>query len=77
MNRLSSEYEGYDKMKRLYRSNNDRMVSGVLGGLGDFFGIDPTIVRLLFVVSLFLSAGTSFFAYIIAIFIIPNDRVIR
>ena len=36
-------------MKKLYRSTNETMISGVCGGLGHYFGIDPTIVRILFV----------------------------
>lgn len=64
-------------MKRLYRSENEKMVAGVLGGLAEYFNIDPTLVRLLFIVSLFISIGTSFFAYIIAIFIVPHEREIR
>lgn len=35
--------------KRLYRSENDRMLAGVCGGVAEYFSIDPTIVRLLFV----------------------------
>ena len=37
-------------MKRLYRSTSDRMLSGVLGGLAEYFNIDATIIRLAFVV---------------------------
>lgn len=36
-------------MKKLYRSQNNSMISGVCGGLGQYFGVDPTIVRLAFV----------------------------
>ena len=36
-------------MKKLYRSRNHSMISGVCGGLGQYFGVDPTIVRLIFV----------------------------
>ncbi|MEN8241597.1 MAG: PspC domain-containing protein [Chloroflexota bacterium] len=36
-------------MNKLYRSNNETMISGVCGGLGQYFGIDPTIVRIFFV----------------------------
>ncbi len=64
-------------MKRLYRSKDDRMISGVLGGLGHYFNIDPTIVRLAYVVGLFLSAGTLIFAYIIASIIIPHEWEVR
>jgi phage shock protein C len=39
-----------DNTKRLYRSRTNRMISGVCAGLGDFFSIDPTVVRLIFVI---------------------------
>ncbi|WP_156288340.1 PspC domain-containing protein [Oceanobacillus salinisoli] len=60
-------------MKRLYKSSNDRMVAGILGGLGEYFNIDSTLLRLLFVVLLFASFFTFGLAYFIGIFIIPND----
>ena len=46
-------------MKKLYRSNSDRMIAGVCAGLADYINIDPTIVRLIFMI-LFLM-GTSRF----------------
>lgn len=64
-------------MKRLYRSQEDRMVSGVLGGIGHYFNIDPTIVRLAYVVGLFLSVGTLILAYFVAMIIIPNEWEVR
>lgn len=61
-------------MKRLYRSRDERMVSGVLGGLSVYFDVDPTIVRLLFILLVLL---TGFFplviAYFIAVVIIPEQ----
>ncbi|MFD1038853.1 PspC domain-containing protein [Virgibacillus byunsanensis] len=64
-------------MKRLYRSSNERMLGGVLGGLAEYFNIDATIVRLVFIVGLFMSAFTLLFVYIVAIFIIPDEREIH
>lgn len=64
-------------MKRLYRSANDRMLAGILGGIAEYFQLDPTLVRLGFVVGMFFSAGSLFFIYIIAIFIIPNEWDVR
>lgn len=64
-------------MKRLYRSQSDRMVAGVLGGLGEYFNIDPTIFRLLFVAGLLFSAGSLLLIYFIAMFIIPNEWNVR
>ena len=42
--------------KRLYRSNRDAMVGGVAGGLGEYFNVDPTVVRLLFVLLALVTA---------------------
>ncbi|WP_373893360.1 PspC domain-containing protein [Virgibacillus natechei] len=64
-------------MKKLYRSNSNRMIAGVIGGVAEYFNIDATIIRLFFVILLFM---TGFFplalAYIVSIFIIPNEREI-
>ena len=55
--------------------HNDRMVCGVCGGLGDFFGIDATVIRILYVViSLITSAGLlGLILYFILAVIIPED----
>lgn len=58
--------------KRLYRSTNDVMLAGVCGGLAEFLGIDPTIVRLIWAVFSF-SGGMGIWLYIIAAIIIPKD----
>ncbi|MDQ1255317.1 MAG: phage shock protein [Euryarchaeota archaeon] len=59
-------------MKRLYRSRTHRIIAGVCGGIADYTNIDPTIVRLLWLlVSLFWGAGI--IAYIIAVIIIPEE----
>lgn len=58
--------------KRLYRSRMDRKIAGVCGGLGDYFNIDPTLVRLLFVLGLFLVGGT-LLAYIVLMIVIPEE----
>ncbi len=59
-------------MKRLTRSKNDKVLFGVCGGIGKYFEIDPVIIRIIFLVLLF-TAGAGFLAYIIAIFIIPEE----
>jgi len=56
--------------KKLYRSRKDKMIGGVAGGLGEYFDIDSTLVRIIFVVSLFLG-GTGVLAYIILWIVIP------
>jgi phage shock protein C len=50
--------------KRLYRSRLDKMIGGVAGGLAIYFDIDPTIVRVLFVITIFIGGG-GILAYII------------
>jgi phage shock protein C len=57
---------------RLYRSRNNRMLFGVCGGIGKYYNIDPTIIRILWVLfSLIFLIG--FLAYIIAAFVIPEE----
>lgn len=58
--------------KKLYRSEKDRMIAGVCGGLAEYFDVDPVIVRLLWVaVTIFVGAGI--LLYIIACIIVPNE----
>ena len=59
-------------MKRLYRSERDRVLCGVCGGLGEYLNVDPTLIRLLWAV--LACSGTGFVAYIIAAVIIPSER---
>lgn len=58
-------------MKRLTKSN-DRKLCGVCGGLADYLGIDPTIVRLVWILFV-LCAGTGILAYFIAALIMPES----
>lgn len=58
--------------KRLYRSKDERMIWGICGGLGQYFDVDPTIVRVAWVVTLFLG-GFGILAYIILRFVIPLE----
>ena len=58
--------------KRLYRSKKDRMIWGVCGGIANYFNIDPTLVRLAFVL-IAMGAGSGILAYIIAAIIIPDE----
>ncbi|HOV41281.1 MAG TPA: PspC domain-containing protein [Oscillospiraceae bacterium] len=63
-------------MKRLYRSDRDRMICGVCGGLANYFNIDSTLVRLAWVLLIFC-AGTGILAYIIAAIIIPTESNVQ
>ena len=57
--------------KRLYRSKNNCMIAGVCGGLGEYFDMDPTFIRLLWVLFI-LAGGSGVLAYIIAWIVIPQ-----
>lgn len=57
--------------KRLYRSSTNCMIAGVCGGIGEYFNIDPTLVRLAWVIFSMLG-GSGILAYIIAAIIIPR-----
>jgi len=57
--------------KKMYRSVEDRKIAGVCGGIGEYFDIDPTLVRLL-AVALVLAGGSGVLAYILAWIIIPE-----
>ncbi|ABR54592.1 phage shock protein C, PspC [Methanococcus vannielii SB] len=57
-------------MKRLYRSKNEKMLAGVCGGLSIYINIDPTLMRLLWVLLFIINPGV-LIAYIIAAVIIP------
>ncbi len=59
--------------KQLFRSDRNRVIAGVCGGLGEYFGFDPILLRLLFVIFA-LFGGISFIPYLLAIIIIPRRR---
>jgi phage shock protein C len=61
------------KTKRLYRSGKERILGGVCGGLGEYLDMDPTIVRLIWILLTLLSVGLGIVFYIIAWFIIPRN----
>ena len=58
--------------KRLFRSRKDRILGGVCGGIGNYFNLDPVLVRVLWAVSFFVF-GAGFLAYIIAWIIVPEE----
>jgi phage shock protein C len=57
---------------KLYRSRSNRMIAGVCGGIGEYLDIDPTLVRLILIVLVFLGLS-GVLAYIIAWIVIPED----
>jgi len=62
-----------ETFKKLYRSETDRVLAGVAGGLGEYFQIDPTIIRLIFVL-LTVFGGGGILVYVILWILIPSER---
>lgn len=59
-------------MKRLYRSRDERMIAGVAGGIAEYLGIDPTLVRLAFVIST-LTGGWGLVLYVVLAIVMPLE----
>jgi len=60
--------------KRIYRSRNDRMIAGVLGGWSRYLGLDPSLVRLVYVLLLILTGFfPGIFFYLVMAIIIPLE----
>lgn len=59
-------------MKRLFRSKNNRVISGFCGGIGEYLGIDPTLIRLMWLIAT-IFAGLNILAYIICWIIVPEE----
>jgi phage shock protein C len=60
-------------MKKLYKSKENRVIFGICGGIGEYFNIDPVIIRIVWLLFV-LGLGTGILLYIIAAFIIPNPN---
>ncbi len=60
--------------KRMMRSKTDKMIAGVCGGLGVYFGIDPTLIRLAFVLLLF-AKGVSVILYLVLCIVLPSREL--
>ena len=59
-------------MNKLYRSKNNRWIAGICGGLGKFFNIDPTIVRVIWIIGTLFSMGFGIILYLIIWAVIPE-----
>jgi phage shock protein PspC (stress-responsive transcriptional regulator) len=62
--------------KKLYRSRENRVISGVCGGIAEYFDIDATLIRLLWAITI-LFAGTGILAYVLCILIIPEEPIYK
>lgn len=58
--------------RKLYRSTSSKLLAGVCGGIGEFFGLDPSLIRLATILMLFFG-GMSFFMYILLWIVIPQS----
>lgn len=60
--------------RKLYLSDKDRKIAGVCGGLAEYFGIDSTIVRILWALAVLVSYGTGFILYLVFWLIVPREK---
>lgn len=60
--------------KKIYKSSQNKVFTGTCGGIGEYFNIDPTIIRLIFAATLLLG-GTGIVVYIIAAVLIPSKPI--
>ena len=61
------------EVKRLYRSRERRVIFGICGGLGDYFKLDPVLIRLIWLLLSFFSGGAGFLVYLVLVFVIPEE----
>lgn len=59
--------------KKLYRSRDDKMLTGLAGGIAKYFDVDSSLVRIIFVILEFATAGLLIFGYLIVSFIVPKE----
>lgn len=64
-------------MKKLYRSEKDRKIAGVCGGIGEYFGIDPTVVRIIFVLLLLPGGLPGLIPYLLLWLLVPNESELK
>jgi phage shock protein C len=62
--------------RKLYRSRNNRMLVGVCAGLANFFGIDPTIMRLIFALGTLFGFGSFLFIYVVLFIVVPEETLV-
>lgn len=62
--------------RQLTRSTSNRMIAGVCAGLGDYLGIDPTIVRLLAILAFFTGFGGIAIVYLIMAIVVPEQTTV-
>jgi len=60
--------------RRLLRPQDDRIVAGVCSGIGRYFGVDPVLIRVAFIIFAAVTWGAALLAYPLCWFLIPEDR---
>jgi phage shock protein C len=60
-------------VRRLYRSRTERMIAGVCGGIAEYSNLDPTLVRVLFILLAFVTGGAMLLAYPILWLVVPEE----
>lgn len=68
--------ENNNNYRRLTRSTTDRRIAGVCGGIAKYLNIDPTVVRILFLIAIFFGS-LGFWAYLIVWIAAPEDNLIE
>ena len=64
-----------DQIKRLYRSKDNRVIAGILGGIGEYLNIDPVVIRVAFIaLTVFTGIVPGIIFYIVALLIVPEKR---
>ena len=62
--------------KRLYKSRENRVIAGVIGGIGEYLGVDPVVLRVVWVAIVVFTVGIpGIIVYLIAAFVIPEKPV--
>ena len=65
-----------EHVKLIYRSQTDRVLAGVCGGLAEYFKVDPALVRIIWIL-ITLFGGSGILAYIVALFILPQEYEVK
>ena len=61
-------------MKKLYKSNTDKKIEGVCGGIGEYLNVDPTTIRAIWSIVTLFTVGVGILAYIACAVIIPTNQ---
>ncbi|MFV0559334.1 MAG: PspC domain-containing protein [Enterococcus sp.] len=63
--------------KRLTKSKNNVVLTGTLGGIGEYIGVDPTIIRIIYIVLSLMAFGSPIILYIFLVILVPSARSSR